>query len=66
MLGMNCILCTRQGAPTEAVAICPNCHAGLCLMHVEETARHWGPGGTDLSCDHHTWEVSAADRAVSS
>ena len=53
---MNCLSCARLGADRTAVALCPRCHAGLCLGHVHETARRQGPGGTILSCGHHTWD----------
>jgi len=56
---MNCLICTREATPTPAVALCPHCSAGLCLTHVEETKRDWGPGGTDLSCDHGTWDKAS-------
>jgi hypothetical protein len=53
---MKCYVCARTGSDTSAVAICPNCSAGLCLAHVSETARDPGPGGTRLSCGHGTWD----------
>jgi len=53
---MNCMSCARSGSERTAVALCPRCQAGLCLRHVGETASHAGPGGTNLSCGHHTWD----------
>jgi hypothetical protein len=53
---MNCLSCARLGAERTAVALCPRCQAGLCLGHVEDTARRGGAGGTNLSCGHHTWD----------
>jgi Uncharacterized protein conserved in archaea (DUF2180) len=60
---MNCLICARTGAERTAVALCPNCGAGLCLDHVEQNARADGPGGTLLACGHHTW-YSAPQHAV--
>jgi hypothetical protein len=54
---MNCLVCARSARnPAPAVAICPHCSAGLCLTHVEETARTPSPGGMRLSCGHGTWD----------
>ncbi len=55
---MNCMSCARSGSDRTAVALCPRCQAGLCLPHVQEAASRTGPGGTNLSCGHHTWETT--------
>lgn len=55
---MNCLTCARHGTDAVAVAVCPHCHAGLCLGHVRDTARRDGPGGTTLSCGHRTWDTA--------
>jgi hypothetical protein len=49
---MKCFVCARAGANQSAVAICPHCNVGLCMVHVSETAREPGPGGMRLSCGH--------------
>jgi hypothetical protein len=57
---MNCYVCARAGkAERSAVATCPHCQAGLCLEHVEATARDSGPGGMRIACDHETWVAPA-------
>lgn len=53
---MNCLSCARTGTERTAVALCPNCQAGLCLDHVQETARAVAPGGMNFACRHHTWD----------
>ncbi len=53
---MNCLSCARAGAERTAVALCPRCQAGLCMHHVNQAASGGGPGGTNLSCGHHTWD----------
>jgi hypothetical protein len=53
---MNCLSCARTGAERTAVALCPQCKAGLCLDHVRETARTPGAGGMSFSCGHDTWD----------
>jgi hypothetical protein len=52
---MKCFVCARAGDDDSAVALCPHCNAGLCLVHVGEAARDSGPGGLRLSCGHATW-----------
>jgi predicted nucleic acid binding AN1-type Zn finger protein len=59
---MNCLTCARTGAERTAVALCPHCKAGLCLDHVQETARTPGPGGMRLSCGHRTWDSAWQQR----
>lgn len=53
---MICLSCARTGTEQPAVALCPHCKAGLCLLHVAETTLSNGPGGTLFSCGHHTWD----------
>lgn len=36
---MNCFDCTALGRPTEAVAVCADCGAGVCPDHAHVTAR---------------------------
>ena len=55
---MNCLTCSRSGAPQPAVALCPHCYAGLCLTHVTETANAPAPGGMRLTCGHDTWATA--------
>ena len=55
---MNCLICTRTGTERTAVAMCPTCQAGLCLEHVQETARAQTPGGMNFACGHHTWDLA--------
>ncbi len=56
---MNCYVCTREQSVTPAVAVCRYCGAGLCLVHVEETAK-WRPGGMFTGCPHDTWNPRTA------
>jgi hypothetical protein len=63
---MKCYVCARAGDDAAAVAICPHCSAGLCLVHVTETARDEGPGGLRLSCGHSTWSRATTATAVES
>jgi hypothetical protein len=53
---MDCYICATDDTSrqTAAVAICPGCSAGLCLAHVETTARE-RTGGTAIACNHGTW-----------
>ena len=57
---MNCYVCATTNAATAAVAICPSCHAGLCLRHVDEAAATSGLGGTSIivGCHHDTWRAT--------
>ena len=57
---MNCYVCQTQGRTTPSVALCQQCQAALCLVHVRETAevRSHQPG--PLSCTHTTWSAAAA------
>ncbi len=36
---MNCFDCAALGQPTEAVAVCADCGAAVCLEHARVTAR---------------------------
>lgn len=36
---MNCLSCARSDSERTAVALCPGCHAGLCLRHVGARVR---------------------------
>jgi hypothetical protein len=36
---MNCFDCAAHGQPTEAVAICADCGAGVCSAHAHVTPR---------------------------
>jgi hypothetical protein len=49
---VNCYECAKAGTATVAVGICPHCHAGLCLEHMQETALEPTRGGTHLGCLH--------------
>ncbi|HEX9518411.1 MAG TPA: DUF2180 family protein [Streptosporangiaceae bacterium] len=62
---MNCLSCAQLGSERTAVALCPQCQAGLCLGHVRETARDQGPGGMNLSCGHQTWDSAWQQARVS-
>ena len=57
---MNCYVCATTNTATAAVAICPSCQAGLCLLHVREAAATSGPGGTSIivGCHHDTWPAT--------
>jgi hypothetical protein len=55
---MNCLTCTRAGSDSVAVALCPNCLAGLCLDHVRQATDTSGPGGMNYSCNHDTWNAA--------
>jgi hypothetical protein len=57
---MKCLVCARADAEESAVAMCPHCNAGLCLVHVAEAAREPGPGGLRLACGHDTWKGARA------
>ncbi len=49
---MNCYECAKKEQQATAVAICPNCGAGLCLAHLREEQDRPGPGGTRIGCGH--------------
>jgi hypothetical protein len=51
---MKCFVCARSGSEADALAICPQCGAGLCMGHVADAAQDAGPGGTRLICRHET------------
>jgi len=59
---VNCLPCAKNGSDSTAVALCPNCSAGLCLFHVQETARTPGPGTMNWACNHHTWDPASSSR----
>jgi hypothetical protein len=48
---MNCYQCAASAHERTAVAICPNCGAGLCLDHLRE-AQSYRVGGTTFGCPH--------------
>jgi hypothetical protein len=56
---MLCFPCATARDESPAVALCPHCHAGLCLSHVAQAATYQGRGGTRLGCGHSTWEERA-------
>lgn len=62
---MYCYECMKAGTESNAVAICPNCNAGLCLLHLREAAATPGPGGTRLACRHDTWATPPVARSSS-
>jgi hypothetical protein len=45
------------------VALCPDCQAGLCLEHMQETAHAPMPGGMHFACGHGTWEAPASQKS---
>ena len=51
---MNCYECAKTGAAEPAVAICPYCHAGLCMSHLDQDVADASRGGTHLGCTHDT------------
>jgi hypothetical protein len=62
-VAMNCYVCATASRAEPAVAICPNCGAGLCLEHVREAAAWPGPGGmAALGCAHHTLRARPGNR----
>jgi hypothetical protein len=61
---VNCYVCDDDGKTTSAVAICANCHIGLCREHLDEDLLSIGPGGTRLGCSHDP--VAAARDAAGS
>ncbi|MBC3839669.1 DUF2180 family protein [Streptacidiphilus sp. 4-A2] len=42
---MNCLLCTIQGQPTAAVAVCNRCGAAVCPEHCQAVYTPGGPAG---------------------
>jgi hypothetical protein len=60
---MNCYVCAREQLDSTAVAVCPRCGAGLCLLHVSEEAGAPRRGGLYTSCTHDTWSPPSSMRA---
>lgn len=48
---MNCYECAKANSSVPAVALCPNCSAGLCLSHLHQAAAYHD-GATWLRCPH--------------
>jgi uncharacterized protein DUF2180 len=59
---MRCYSCAEQGIDEPAVALCRSCHAGLCLVHLRETATHLAASHMLDTCRHDTW--TATERPV--
>jgi hypothetical protein len=57
---MQCYECARLGTKQEAVGLCKRCQAGLCQVHLRETALYFGAGGTSLDCPHGAWRVAGS------
>jgi hypothetical protein len=55
---MNCYVCATEDVPAVAVATCPVCSVGLCLVHRRELALE--PGGFD--CPHEIILAPSGDR----
>lgn len=60
---MNCYECAKAGKPTDAVATCPHCRAGLCQVHVKESAAYLSGGTSWLRCPHNTWSYRGVGAA---
>lgn len=54
---MQCFVCAQSATPREAVALCPDCSAGLCKAHVAETAAVKADATSWASCGHSTWKT---------
>jgi hypothetical protein len=52
---MLCHSCAEQGIDQPAVALCRSCSAGLCLVHLRETAAYLAASHILDSCRHDTW-----------
>lgn len=57
---MFCYCCAERGTDRPAVALCRSCNAGLCLVHLRETAAHFASSHMLDSCHHDTWIVTRA------
>lgn len=57
---MRCYECAKAGQVEDAVAVCRSCSAGLCLVHLRETARYFARGAIRVSCGHDTWTAVLA------
>lgn len=57
---MHCYECAKADQVEEAVGVCRSCSAGLCLMHLRETARYFGGGAIRIACDHDTFTAVLA------
>ncbi|MBA2763714.1 MAG: DUF2180 family protein [Thermoleophilaceae bacterium] len=52
---MDCYECSTRGGAEPAVAVCRSCSAGLCLVHLRETASEMRNGSVMPTCSHDTW-----------
>lgn len=52
---MDCYECSTDGSAEPAVAVCRSCSAGLCLVHLRETAAAMRNGSVMPTCNHDTW-----------
>jgi len=55
---MLCYLCAERAVDQPAVALCRSCNAGLCLVHLRETAAQFASSHILDSCHHDTWTVT--------
>ena len=55
---MRCLSCAEQGIDQPAVALCRSCYAGLCLVHLRETAAHLAASHMLDTCRHDTWTAT--------
>jgi hypothetical protein len=54
---MLCYLCAENGLERAAVALCSSCSAGLCPVHLRETAAQLASDNPFAGCRHDTWAV---------
>jgi hypothetical protein len=57
---MLCYACAEGGIERPAVALCRSCNAGLCLVHLRETAAHFASSHMLDTCKHDTWTATAS------
>jgi predicted nucleic acid binding AN1-type Zn finger protein len=55
---MLCLTCAERGIDQPAVALCRSCNAGLCLVHLRETAAHFAASHMLDTCHHDTWTAT--------
>lgn len=55
---MLCLTCAEHGINRPAVALCRSCNAGLCLVHLRETAAHFAASHMLDTCHHDTWTAT--------
>ena len=61
---MLCHTCAERGIDQPAVALCRSCNAGLCLVHLRETAAHFAASHMLDTCRHDTWTATERPSAA--